>query len=742
MSLRTRILAWSIVPTTFILLAVALVTVYAYQQVTEDLVLGRNRELTRLSASQVAASLTDYTDLLTAVARNHDIHEGDSVAQRAALNQYANRLVVFDGGVLILDTYGIVETTLPVRLDILGQDWSDRTYFRQMLRVMEPAFSDVVADGPQGTNVIVVAVPITSDDGEFRGAIAGMFRLGATSVSTFYGGIVKLRIADGGGSYIVDANGHAIYDTDPARVGDDLSAQDVVKSVLKRQVGELRTHDAAGRAILASYAPVPGTPWGLVTEESWDSLMRSSEGYRRLLLLLLSLGVIVPAAVATFGVRRVTGQIARLIGAAKEVAGGKFGQVIDVQGGGELEELANQFNVMSAELQASYAQLEQRVANRTRELATLNAITAVVSRSLELDEILHDALDKTLEITNMDAGGAYRLDEESRTLVLVAQRGMSEELAKEAAVLPMVGPVEFITRDEIPDVWRVADYPEGQLRTLLRNAGLRLAVSVPLRAKGKTLGVINLGARTWRRLTPEEISLLAAIGQQIGVAAENARLYEQAEQSAAAAERSRLARDLHDAVSQTLFSASLIAEVLPRLWERNPDEGRRRLEELRQLTRGALAEMRTLLLELRPTALTEVELGDLLRQLAEAITGRARVPVAVDAEGEGPLPPDVQVALYRIAQEALNNVAKHAGASRAEVKLCIQSDQVELCVSDNGCGFDQNQISPEHLGLGIMGERAQAIGATLNVTSELGKGTQISVVWQEGRSKDGGSLRL
>jgi signal transduction histidine kinase len=105
-----------------------------------------------------------------------------------------------------------------------------------------------------------------------------------------------------------------------------------------------------------------------------------------------------------------------------------------------------------------------------------------------------------------------------------------------------------------------------------------------------------------------------------------ARLYEQAEEAAVATERNRLARDLHDAVSQTLFSASLIAKVLPRLWERKPEEGRRRLEEVRRLTRGALAEMRTLLLELRPKALVEADLGDLLRQLTEAFIGRARIP--------------------------------------------------------------------------------------------------------------------
>ena len=204
-------------------------------------------------------------------------------------------------------------------------------------------------------------------------------------------------------------------------------------------------------------------------------------------------------------------------------------------------------------------------------------------------------------------------------------------------------------------------------------------------------------------------------------------------QRAATAERNRLARELHDAVSQTLFSASLIAEVLPRLWERNPDEGRKRLEEVRQLTRGALAEMRTLLLELRPGALAEAELGDLLRQLAESITGRSRVPVLVTAEGQCTLTSEARIAFYRIAQEALNNVARHAGASQARVNLSCQPGRVVLRVSDNGKGFNMTSVPLDSFGLGIMQERAKGIGASLTVSSKGGQGTEVVVTYDESK---------
>src|SRR5690606_6306783 len=171
---------------------------------------------------------------------------------------------------------------------------------------------------------------------------------------------------------------------------------------------------------------------------------------------------------------------------------------------------------------------------------------------------------------------------------------------------------------------------------------------------------------------------------QAALAIENARLREQVQRSAVAAERNRLARDLHDAVTQTLFSTSLIADVLPRLWDRNQEEGKRRQAELRELTRGALAEMRTLLLELRPAALTEAKLADLLPQLAEAVTGRARLPVTVAVHGEAQLPLEVKLAFYRIAQEALNNVAKHSQAAQAAVELRREASGTTLLIQDNG----------------------------------------------------------
>jgi PAS domain S-box-containing protein len=208
-------------------------------------------------------------------------------------------------------------------------------------------------------------------------------------------------------------------------------------------------------------------------------------------------------------------------------------------------------------------------------------------------------------------------------------------------------------------------------------------------------------------------------------------LAERAADEAVAADRTRLARDLHDAVTQTLFSASLIAEVLPDLWEMNPEEAKNSTEELRQLTRGALAEMRTLLLELRPATLTQTRLNDLIRQLCEAFIGRSRLPIKLNIEGDCKLPPEVQVAYYRIAQECLNNVFKYARATKVNVDLCTSPSCVRFEVRDNGIGFDTSTTKPTSLGMRIMRERAEAIGADFHIASKLGAGTCVEVIWKE-----------
>jgi signal transduction histidine kinase len=201
------------------------------------------------------------------------------------------------------------------------------------------------------------------------------------------------------------------------------------------------------------------------------------------------------------------------------------------------------------------------------------------------------------------------------------------------------------------------------------------------------------------------------------------------QQAAALAERERLARELHDSVSQTLFSAGMIADAMPRLWDKDRAMDQQNLEMLSVLIRGASAEMRSLLLELRPDTLKDQTLGNLLETLVIATRARTQAAVSLKVMGDCQRQEDVIMAFHRIAQETLNNIAKHAEASQVVIDLSCDHESTKLCIQDDGRGFDPQSIPAGHLGIGIMRERAHNIGADIEIDSQIGRGTKVSVSW-------------
>jgi nitrate/nitrite-specific signal transduction histidine kinase len=737
--LRAKMVAWVLVPTTLVLAAVGGMAFYTSQRVTEDLVLERNRNRTQLLANQLSADLEAYELPLGSVALEGTVQPLYDLQDILNREWPGGDLAVFDAGVMVLDSEGSAVAAVPDWANLYGKRFADLVAERTMSQPEDLPLTDILIDKIADRDVIAFSRPIEDTTGEIWGTAVGLFQAerGATRTSHFYRSIWNLYIGRRETAYLVDGHGRVIFHPDTFFIGEDFSHVAAVQRVLHGEGGAVRSRDVEGREVVAGFAPVPRTSWGLVTEDRWSEITRTSRPYNRFMVGLLTLGVVVPVVVVALGVRRITRPVAELTRAAEEVAGGNFGQSIEVRTGDELEMLAEQFNVMAKELQASYAHLEQRVADRTRELSTLNAVSAVVSRSLELEQVMGAALRKTLQTMEMEAGAAFRL-EGAETLRLMAHQGLSDPFVREVREMPLRRSLASQAVDEVgPVVRSVDDYAEGRLKSALREEGFQSVISVPLVAKNAVLGVLNLATRGPRTITAGERSLLASVGQQAGMAVENARLYEQAEMAAAAAERNRLARELHDAVSQTLFSASLIADVLPRLWERDPEEGRRRLGDLRRLTRGAMAEMRTLLWELRPSALLDTNLIELLDQLSKAVAGRTDIEVVLEVEQAISPPTDVKITLYRIAQEALNNVVKHAGASQVLISAHAgEEGGVVLRIRDDGRGFAPGDVPPGHLGLSTMGERAEGIGAALVVESGPGRGTEVTVVWKGGTADE------
>jgi signal transduction histidine kinase len=273
---------------------------------------------------------------------------------------------------------------------------------------------------------------------------------------------------------------------------------------------------------------------------------------------------------------------------------------------------------------------------------------------------------------------------------------------------------------------------EAEVQSFLIENQIKCVMLAPLFIKGIVIGVISVSGDMARAAFNEhELSLLEAIASYIAAAIENARLAYDNIEVAAVEERSRLARDLHDAVTQTIYAASLIVESLPQVWARNPDEGQRNLIKLRQLVRGALAEMRSLLFELRPSSLETASMDTLIQFIADAFTGRTRVPVTMKVEDYGEVPAEVKIAFYRITQEVFNNITKHAEATTVKIDLEGSTKCVALTIQDSGIGFDPRGDDLTGMGLSIMRERAAEVGAQLEIESQMGQGTKVTLNWME-----------
>lgn len=387
--------------------------------------------------------------------------------------------------------------------------------------------------------------------------------------------------------------------------------------------------------------------------------------------------------------------------------------------------------------------LQERVELHTREQSTLLEISQTLASALELKPgLILDQLRVLVEYTHAEL---FVLD--GSAMFAQAVRG-PQRLEEAVPFRIQLNGLETLMKlfnehqpDRIPDVW--SSDPSAQfLRSLLDDQadlllkGVQAWMWVPVAVKDRVIGSLGVAHVEKDYFTAHHADLALTVANQAAIALVNAELFEHAQALAALQERQRLAQNLHDAVNQSLFSAGLIADVLPRLWDRDQDEARTSLDDLRRLTRAAQAEMRALLAELRPSALIDTDLGDLLHLLGNALSGRINIPVKVTAAKEVILPAEIQVAFYRVCQEALNNVAKHANASRVDINLEYEGSAIELQILDDGVGFKSEETFAGHYGLSMMRERAEAAGAQLSVTSQPGHGTELIMRWMTDPQKE------
>lgn len=542
-------------------------------------------------------------------------------------------------------------------------------------------------------------------------------------------------VLDGRGNVLAHTFGHFLPpDLQPANSGDQYPGGFRIQRLASEE-GLLR--DVA--------APIFGGRAGVVrVGMSQERLGRILSETTKQLLLLIAAVSLIGVIAAYLPARILTKPLLELKNVAEGLGRGDFRARARIRFGDEIGQLTTSFNAMADSLEA----FRRDVTQRNEELATLNLVAATVSQSLELQKVLEDALDKVLEIMRLSHGEILLFDAESGSIVPRIYRGISSQFALEIQAFSVgEGIPGLVAQLEQPVLIEddLADDPRLLRRSLVAREGLRSMVSVPLRSKNRVVGVLDLFSSNVLSLTPEQLRLLVAIGDQIGVAVENARLLEELKAkeqmrlhllekviTAQEDERKRVARELHDETGQSLTSLIVSLKALESMT--NLPELREKAAELRALGGAILRDVHDLAFQLRPSVLDHLGMVAAIQRLVEDYTQKVGLHIDLQVFGfeERRLPPATETALYRLVQEALTNVAKHAGAKNVSVILKNGGTSVQAVVEDDGKGFNVAEVmgyaaKDKKLGLFGMEERAALVGGKLTIESTPGKGTTVFV---------------
>ena len=371
---------------------------------------------------------------------------------------------------------------------------------------------------------------------------------------------------------------------------------------------------------------------------------------------------------------------------------------------------------------------------RNYELSVLNAIARELNRTANLGETLEFTLAQVAELLDLRTGWIWLLNEVTGEFYLAAAQNLPPALADDPRCMDGSGYcycLDTYRRGDLEGAANVNVVTCSRLQSLVSGTGgLRYHASIPLYAQGKKLGVMNVASQDWRRLSPEELQLLYTVGDLLSIAVERARLSARSAQLGVAEERTRLAREIHDTLAQGLTATSLQLESADALLDVGSQSERVR-EPVRRalsLTQSNLEEARRSVLDLRAAPLEGRPLTEALEALVNRWEAEEGVSTRFEAINPGrPLPSRVEVTLYRICQEALNNVARHAEAKRVTARLVAIPEQVQLIIEDDGRGFGPARIPEGRYGLVGMNERARMLGGNLDIKSSPGAGTRVEV---------------
>ena len=581
-----------------------------------------------------------------------------------------------------------------------------------------------------------------------------------------------------GNTMVYDRNGIIYFNSDASLVGakvDSVSTgipelEPIIKSSLSggEAAGYYDVEDNVGnvRSKYIYTVPVVGTPFIVAattfidefsrpaaeTESKISTAVLNTTRYieRQMDLAQWTFIVIIVCMIAIISVlasiiaRTITEPIVALTRGSEIIAQGNLDYKIKVKTGDETEHLAEQFNTMTSTLKESYSNLEHKVAERTKQerqraeqLRTINEISRKISSIINLDELLPFVANLLRETFNYHNVNIFLFEPNSGKLILKAIC-----LSGYKGVIPLEVPLEMAEEGIVAWVAQtgepllvndVSNEPRYQFIEELSSTKSELAIAI--RVKDKILGVLDIESNEVDSFSESDLFTAQTLADQLAVAIENARLYQETGQMAVMEERNRMAREIHDTLAQGFTGIILQLEAAEQSLNGDKTEVMQHLNRARSLARGSLNEARRSVWNLRPQALERTSLVEAIRQEVARFAQSSDIAARFDvSEKTRELPLEVETALLRICQEALANIKKHAHATEVKADLTFEEAEVMLSVRDNGAGInsdDESNGGPEgkHRGFGLisMQERARSLGGTLEVQSEKGKGTVVIV---------------
>ena len=372
--------------------------------------------------------------------------------------------------------------------------------------------------------------------------------------------------------------------------------------------------------------------------------------------------------------------------------------------------------------------LEQRVAARTNKLATLYDVASIFSRSMELEQVMTQSLESVLHASGSDAGVIHLWNDTTEKFEIVVTTGISSSALCELENMPLW---LWIVKNSRPLlISDLSTYSSvGPQHPIAQK--YPAYIGVPIWGKKRAIGVLSIFASTIAKFSNDDISLLTAVADHISVAVKMSRLRNRAKEAVLIEERQRLARDLHDSISQLLYSQVLFADAGRKFAKKDDlDLTYHYLDRLCKTADQAFKEMRLMIYELRPSVLESEGLIDALKHRLDTVEQRIGIEVDLVCEEPVEIPVYAEEGLFRITQEALNNTWKHAAATRVTINIWGEGDKIALEVADNGKGFDPTNIS-EGMGFSSLRERAEHLGGKLEIDSSPGEGTRVKVTFKQ-----------